>query len=279
MFITTRCRNNRGNRVSYNGGRGGVEARPTPQELAVLRDPRTPPVSAAGAACPRSFHEPRAICEGRWGHPAALVADPSPGHSIQSSRRRVLPLPPCEPRNGPRPKRPRGLRSVRGRKRKLLEFRRIVRAYSAPTGSAPGPASRNSRSAAPGTARLVLKRGPNPSPLFRRTRPCSCRTPARSSAPRSRASRNPGRCTTSSSASSSGGPARSSAPRSRASRIPGRCTTSSSASSRPAAASHAAPAPEAAVTEAAASCCTTSGAQTEGRSQRTVAVRMKFRTK
>jgi hypothetical protein len=33
-------------RVSYNGGRGGIEARPTPQELAVTRDPRMAAVPA-----------------------------------------------------------------------------------------------------------------------------------------------------------------------------------------------------------------------------------------
>jgi hypothetical protein len=33
-------------RVSYNGGRGGIEVRPTPQEMAVVHDPRTPPVAA-----------------------------------------------------------------------------------------------------------------------------------------------------------------------------------------------------------------------------------------
>ena len=36
----------RASRVSYNGGHGGVEAHPTPQELAVRRDPRLPPVAA-----------------------------------------------------------------------------------------------------------------------------------------------------------------------------------------------------------------------------------------
>jgi len=38
----------RGNnsRVSYNGGRGGISARPTPQETAVVHDPRSAPVSA-----------------------------------------------------------------------------------------------------------------------------------------------------------------------------------------------------------------------------------------
>ena len=33
-------------RVSYNGGRGGIQMRPTPAELAVLRQPRVPPVDA-----------------------------------------------------------------------------------------------------------------------------------------------------------------------------------------------------------------------------------------
>jgi hypothetical protein len=38
--------NNQGNRVSYNGGRGGLSARPTPQELAAVRYPRGGPVAA-----------------------------------------------------------------------------------------------------------------------------------------------------------------------------------------------------------------------------------------
>jgi hypothetical protein len=38
--------NYRPNHISFNGGRGGMEARPTPQELAVARDPRAPAVAA-----------------------------------------------------------------------------------------------------------------------------------------------------------------------------------------------------------------------------------------
>ena len=38
--------NDRGNRVSYNGGRRRNGARPTPQELAVVRERRIPPVGA-----------------------------------------------------------------------------------------------------------------------------------------------------------------------------------------------------------------------------------------
>jgi hypothetical protein len=38
--------NTGGNRISYVGGRGGINARPLPAELAVLREPRVPPVPA-----------------------------------------------------------------------------------------------------------------------------------------------------------------------------------------------------------------------------------------
>lgn len=38
--------NNRMNRVSYNGGRGGLDARPRPAELAVLREQRIPPMQS-----------------------------------------------------------------------------------------------------------------------------------------------------------------------------------------------------------------------------------------
>jgi hypothetical protein len=65
---------NRGNRVSYNGGRGGVEARPTPQELAVVRDPRTPPVSAQVQHARAASSNRAQFATAGGGHPAALVA-------------------------------------------------------------------------------------------------------------------------------------------------------------------------------------------------------------
>jgi hypothetical protein len=43
------------NHVSYNGGPGGVRLRPTPAELVVLRETRTPPV--ANQSCARSSFE------------------------------------------------------------------------------------------------------------------------------------------------------------------------------------------------------------------------------
>jgi WXXGXW repeat (2 copies) len=66
--------NSGGNRVSYNGGRGGVEARPTPQELAVVRDPRTPPVSAQMQHAREASSNRAQFATAGGGHPAALVA-------------------------------------------------------------------------------------------------------------------------------------------------------------------------------------------------------------
>lgn len=67
--------NQRANRVSYNGGRGGIEARPTPQEQAVLRDPRTAPVSAqVQHAREASSNRAQFVAPGGSGRPAALVA-------------------------------------------------------------------------------------------------------------------------------------------------------------------------------------------------------------
>jgi WXXGXW repeat (2 copies) len=48
-------------RISYNGGRGGIEARPIPQELAVSRDPRLAAVPAQVQARPASGRKSRSI--------------------------------------------------------------------------------------------------------------------------------------------------------------------------------------------------------------------------
>ena len=64
----------RGNRVSYNGGRGGIEARPTPQELAVVRDPRIPPVGAQVQHMREASTNRAQFASGGRVQPAALVA-------------------------------------------------------------------------------------------------------------------------------------------------------------------------------------------------------------
>ena len=66
--------NNRGNRVSYNGGHGGIDVRPTPQELAVVRDPRRPPVSAQIQHARQASTNRAQFAKTNGGHPAALVA-------------------------------------------------------------------------------------------------------------------------------------------------------------------------------------------------------------
>ncbi len=53
----------RGNRISYNGGRGGIEARPTAAELAVRREPANGSSGGADSTSTGSFVQSRAI---RW---------------------------------------------------------------------------------------------------------------------------------------------------------------------------------------------------------------------
>ena len=80
----------RGDRVSYNGGRGGVNVRPTPQELAVSRDPRTPPVTAQVQQA-RDAGKNRAQFAGSGRTPAALVA----ARPLQTNYRAPAATPPA----------------------------------------------------------------------------------------------------------------------------------------------------------------------------------------
>ena len=64
----------RGSRVSYNGGRGGIEARPTAQELAVVHDPRTPPVAAQIQHARQASTDRAQFAAGGRAQPSALVA-------------------------------------------------------------------------------------------------------------------------------------------------------------------------------------------------------------
>jgi hypothetical protein len=66
--------NNQESRVSYNGGRGGLDARPTAQELAAAHDSRTLPLKAQGEHA-REASSNRAQFAAPGGRaPAALVA-------------------------------------------------------------------------------------------------------------------------------------------------------------------------------------------------------------
>lgn len=64
---------NQNSRISYNGGHGGINVRPSPQEMAVVRDPRTPPVSAQFQHA-REASANRAQFSSGGRAPAALVA-------------------------------------------------------------------------------------------------------------------------------------------------------------------------------------------------------------
>jgi hypothetical protein len=66
--------NGRGNRASYNGGRGGINARPTPQEMAVSRDPRTTAVPAQVQHAREASGNRAQFVAGGHAKPAALTA-------------------------------------------------------------------------------------------------------------------------------------------------------------------------------------------------------------
>jgi WXXGXW repeat (2 copies) len=68
-------------RASFNGGHGGIEARPTPQELAVRRDPRLAPVPAQVQHARQAAANRAQFAAAANGRPAALVAArPLPTH-------------------------------------------------------------------------------------------------------------------------------------------------------------------------------------------------------
>jgi hypothetical protein len=77
-------------RTSYNGGRGGIDDRPTAQELAVQRDPRTAPVPAQVQHAREASANRAQFVAGRAA-PAALVA-PRP---LATSYKAPEPRPPA----------------------------------------------------------------------------------------------------------------------------------------------------------------------------------------
>ena len=77
-------------RVSYNGSRGGIDNRPTAQELAVLRDPRTAPVPAQVQHAREASANRAQFAAGRKA-PAALVAARPLATSYKAPERRPPP--------------------------------------------------------------------------------------------------------------------------------------------------------------------------------------------
>jgi hypothetical protein len=82
---------NNNSRISYNGGRGGVSARPTPQEMAVVRDPRSAPVAAHVQHQRQAATNRAQFAAAGRGQPETLVARTP----LQTSYRAPAPQPPA----------------------------------------------------------------------------------------------------------------------------------------------------------------------------------------
>jgi hypothetical protein len=66
------------NKVSYNGGTGGVAAAPTPQERAAAREPHAPPTPLQHQHVQEAARNPALAAKANGGHPA-IAATPRPG--------------------------------------------------------------------------------------------------------------------------------------------------------------------------------------------------------
>jgi hypothetical protein len=72
------ARNNNENHVSYNGGNGGIDARPTAQEEAAARDRHIPPVAAQTQHAQAARANPQQRASSNMGRPG-VAATPRPG--------------------------------------------------------------------------------------------------------------------------------------------------------------------------------------------------------
>ncbi len=66
------------NRVSFNGGSGGIAARPTPTERAAMTEPHTPPTAAQTSHLHEALRNPQLSAKANGGHPPiAATARPA----------------------------------------------------------------------------------------------------------------------------------------------------------------------------------------------------------
>jgi hypothetical protein len=65
------------NRVSFNGGAGGIAAQPTAQERAAAAEPHVPPTPAQHQHVQEALHNPALAARANGGHPA-IAATPRP---------------------------------------------------------------------------------------------------------------------------------------------------------------------------------------------------------
>jgi hypothetical protein len=79
-----------GNRLSYNGGSGGLDARPTAQEAAALREPRIPPMAVQQQHAREAATDRNQFAAPGRSQPAALAA----GRPLETEYRSPASLPP-----------------------------------------------------------------------------------------------------------------------------------------------------------------------------------------
>jgi hypothetical protein len=115
VYNTTVVNNTTINRVSYHGGNGGIEARPTPQEEAAASQRHVPPVAAQTQHVEAARSNPQLRASVNQGKPA-IAATEKPGefsgHSVIAAKEAGAPYHPpanragTEPRGNEQPARP-----------------------------------------------------------------------------------------------------------------------------------------------------------------------------
>jgi hypothetical protein len=108
VYNTTVINNTTVNRVSYNGGEGGLSARPTPQEEAVNKERHIPPVAAQTQHEQAARNEPQQRASVNQGKPA-VAATARPGEfksGAVPAREAGAPYHPPAERGGTEPGRP-----------------------------------------------------------------------------------------------------------------------------------------------------------------------------
>lgn len=107
VYNTTVINNNTTiNRVSYNGGNGGIEARPTPQEEAAARERHVAPVAAQTRQVQEARSNPQLRAAANHGKPP-IAATPKPGvfrgRDVVQAKEAGAPYRPPAERAVPRP--------------------------------------------------------------------------------------------------------------------------------------------------------------------------------
>src|SRR5580700_7164146 len=115
VYNTTIVNNTTINRVSYNGGNGGIEARPTAQEEAAARERHVPPVAAQTQHVQTARSNPQLRASVNQGKPP-IAATEKPGefsgHSVMAAKEAGAPYHPpadrasTEPKGNEQPGRP-----------------------------------------------------------------------------------------------------------------------------------------------------------------------------